>query len=71
LSSRETLPEGVVLSLPGPLDEKPSEQPRARPGGRTEAGVPADRANYRAAACADRRAGQRALLCWGHIGAGS
>jgi hypothetical protein len=68
LSGREPLLEGCILSLPGPINQKPAEQPRARPGGGPETSVPADRANYRAAAGADSRAGQRALLGWGHIG---
>jgi hypothetical protein len=71
LSGHEALLEGCILGLPGPIDEKPAEESRTRARGGTETGVPADRANYRAAACADRRAGQRPLLGWGHICASS
>jgi hypothetical protein len=70
LSGREALLKGRILSLPGPIDQKPADKPRTRPGGRTEPGIAADSANYRATAGANRSAGQRALLGWSHIGAG-
>jgi hypothetical protein len=70
LSGCETLPEGLVLGLPGSVDEKPAQQPCARPGGCTEPGIPADGANYGAAARADGRTRQRALLRRRHVGAG-
>ena len=70
LSGGNTLLEGCILGLPGAIDEKPAEQPRARPGGRSETGVPADRAKNRADAGADGGAGQRPLLGRRHIGAG-
>jgi hypothetical protein len=69
LSGGKTLLEGLVLGLPGPIDEKPADQPRARPSGCTEPGIAADRAKYRATTRADGRAGQRALLGRRHIGA--
>ena len=58
-SGRDALLEGPILGLPGLIEEKPAEQARSGPGGRTEPGVPADRAKHRAAAGADGRAGQR------------
>ena len=67
-SGRDALLEGSILGLPGLIEEKPAEQARSRPGSRTEPRVPADRAKYRAAAGADGRAGQRALLGRGHVG---
>ena len=42
MSSHETLPEGLVLGLAGSVDKKSAEQPRARPGSRTESSIPAD-----------------------------
>jgi len=71
LSGRKTLLEGGILGLSGAIDEKPPEQAGTRPGGRTEPGIAANRANYRAAAGADCRASQCTLLGRGHIGAGS
>jgi hypothetical protein len=71
LSGSKTLLKGGVLGLAGSIDEKPPEQAGTRPGGRTKPGITADRANHRAAAGADRRAGQCSLLSRGHIGAGS
>jgi hypothetical protein len=68
-SGRDALLEGSILGLPGLIEEKPAEQARSRPGSRTEPRVPTDRAKYGAAAGADGRAGQRALLGRGHIGA--
>jgi hypothetical protein len=63
--------EGCILGLTGPIDEKPAEQARTGADAGAEPGIAADRANYRAAAGPDGRAGQRALLGWGHIGASS
>jgi hypothetical protein len=71
LSGGETLLEGGILGLPGAINEKPADQPCAGSGNGSEPGVPADSAKYRAAARADRRAGQRALLGWCHVGASS
>jgi hypothetical protein len=70
-SGRDALLEGPILGLPGLIEEKPAEQARAGAGSRSEPGIAADRANYGAAAGADRRAGQRALLGRGHVGASS
>jgi hypothetical protein len=67
LSGREPLLEGLVLGLAGSIDEKPAEQPRARSGGRTEPGVPANRASDGPDAGTRSGAGNRALLGWGHI----
>ena len=64
----KALLESPILGLPGLIKEKPTEQARSRPSGGTEPRVPADRAKYRAAAGADGRAGQRALLGRGHVG---
>ena len=61
-SGRDALLEGPILGMPGLIEEKPAEQARAGAGSRSEPGIAADRANYGAAAGADRRAGQRALL---------
>jgi hypothetical protein len=71
LSGRKTLLESGILGLSGSIYQKPTEQTGTRPGGRTEPGIAAYSANYRAAACADCRAGQCTLLGRGHIGAGS
>jgi hypothetical protein len=68
LSGREALLEGLVLGLSGPIDEKPADQPCSRSGGRTEPGIPADRAKDGADASARSGAGKRALLGRGHIG---
>jgi hypothetical protein len=57
--------------LPGLIEEKPAEQAHTGAGSRSEPGIPADRAKYRAAAGADGRAGQCALLGRGHVGASS
>src|SRR6516165_3005526 len=65
-SGRDALLEGPILGLLGLIEEKPAEQARSGPGSRSEPGIAADRAKYRAAA---GRAGQRALLSRGHIGA--
>jgi hypothetical protein len=70
-SGRDALLEGPVLGLPGPINEKPADQPCARPGGRTEPGIPADGAKDRADAGARSGASKRALLGRGHIGASS
>jgi hypothetical protein len=67
-SGREARLEGLVLGLPGPIDEKAAEQTGPRPSRGTEPGIAADRTKDCAAAGADGRAGQRALLGWGHIG---
>ena len=67
-SRRDALLEGPILGLPGLIEEKPAEQARTGPRSRTEPRVPADRAKYGAAARADGRAGQRALLGRGHVG---
>ena len=61
MSSGKTLLEGPILGLPGLIEEEPAEQARTGAGSRSEPGISADRANYRAAAGADGRAGQRAL----------
>jgi hypothetical protein len=61
--------EGPVLGLPGSINEQPADQPGARPGGRTEPGIPADGAKNSAGAGARSSTGQRALLRRGHIGA--
>jgi hypothetical protein len=71
LSTRETLPECLVLSLAGSIDEKSAEQSRARPGGRTEPGIPANGPGNGADPGTRSGASQCALLGWGHIGAGS
>jgi hypothetical protein len=68
-SGRDARLEGLVLSLPGPIDKQSAEQARTGADTGAEPGIATDRANYRAAAGADGRAGQRALLGWGHIGA--
>jgi hypothetical protein len=70
LPGRETLLEGCILAPSRLIDEKPAEQSRARPGGGAKPGVAAYRAKYRAAPCADRRAGQSTLLGRCHVGAG-
>ena len=67
-SDRDALLEGSILSLPGLIEEKPAEQACSRTGSRTEPRVPPDRAKYGAAAGADGRAAQRALLGRGHVG---
>jgi hypothetical protein len=67
-SGGDALLEGSILGLPGLIEEEPAEQARTGPGSRTESRVPADRAKYGAAAGADGRAGQRALLGRGHVG---
>jgi hypothetical protein len=69
-SGGKTLLEGLVLSLPGSIDEKPAKQPSTRPGSRTEAGIAADGAGDGADPGACCGAGQRALLGRRHIGAG-
>jgi hypothetical protein len=69
LAGREALLVGCVLGLPGSINEKPANQPSARPGGRTEPGIPADGAKNSADAGARSSAGKRALLRRGHIGA--
>jgi len=69
LSGCETVLEGPVLGLPGPINEKPADQSCTRPGGRTEPGVPADGAKNGAHAGARSGAGKRPLLGRGHIGA--
>jgi hypothetical protein len=70
-AGRDALLEGSILGLPGLIEEKPAEQARSRPGSRTEPSVPTDRAKYGAAAGADGRAAQRALLGRGHVGTSS
>jgi hypothetical protein len=70
-SGRDALLEGPILGLPGLIEEEPAEQARTGAGSRSEPGIAGDRANYRAAAGADGRAGQRALLGRGHIGTSS
>jgi hypothetical protein len=70
-SGRDALLEGPILGLPGLIDEKPAEQARTGADAGAEPGIAGDRANYRAAAGADGRAGQRALLGRGHIGTSS
>jgi len=66
-SGRDARLEGLVLSLPGPIDKQSAEQARTGADAGAEPGIAADRANYRAAAGADGRTGQRALLGRGHI----
>jgi hypothetical protein len=67
-SSRDALLEGSILGLPGLIEEEPPEQAGSCASGGTEPGIAADRAKYRAAAGADGRTGQRALLGRGHVG---
>jgi hypothetical protein len=67
LAGREALLEGTVLGLSRPINEKPAEQAGARSGGRTEPGVPANRASDGPDAGTRSGAGNRALLGWGHI----
>ena len=64
----KALLESPILGLPGLIEEKPAEQARTGAGSRSEPGIATDRAKYRAAAGADGRAGQRALLGRGHVG---
>ena len=71
LSGCVTLLEGLVLGLPGPVDKQPAEQARTGADAGAEPGVARHRANYRTAAGADRRAANRALLSWCHVGAGN
>jgi hypothetical protein len=71
LAGREALLEGGILSLSGPIDKKPADKPRARPGGRAEPSVATNRAGDCADPGARGGAGQRALLGRGHIGASS
>ena len=71
LSSGKTLPEGLVLGLTGLIDKQPANQPRVCTGGGTQSGIPADGSKYGSDAGARSSAGQRALLRWRHIGAGS
>jgi hypothetical protein len=66
-SGRDARLEGLVLSLPGTIDKQSAEQARTGADAGAEPGIAADRANYRAAAGADGRTGQRALLGRGHI----
>jgi len=65
-----SLVECSVLRAPGLVDEKPAEQAGSRPDPGAQSGIAPDRANDRAAAGADGRAGERALLGRGHVGAG-
>jgi hypothetical protein len=67
-SGRDARLEGLVLGLPGPIDEQSAEQARTGADAGAEPGIAADRTNDCAAAGADDRAGQRALLGRGHIG---
>ena len=69
-SGGKPLLEGLVLSLPGSIDEKPAKQPGTRPGSSTEPGIAADGAGDGADPGACCGAGQRALLGRRHIGAG-
>jgi hypothetical protein len=69
-SGRQTLLEGCVLGLPGPINEQPAEQAGTGADAGAEPGVARHRANYRTAAGADGRAAKRALLSWCHVGAG-
>src|SRR5262249_54355354 len=70
-SGREARLEGLVLGLPGPIDEQSAEQARSSADAGAEPGIAADRANYRAAPGADGGAGPCALLGRGHIGTSS
>jgi hypothetical protein len=49
-SGRDSRLEGLVLGLPGPIDEQSAEQARTGADAGVEPGIAADRANYRAAA---------------------
>jgi hypothetical protein len=69
-SGGKPLLEGLVLSLPGSIDEESAKQPGTRPGSRTEPGIAADGAGDGADTGACCGAGQRALLGRRHIGAG-
>jgi hypothetical protein len=53
------------------INEKPTDEPCARPGGSTEPGIPADGSKNGANPGTSGGAGQRALLGWSHIGASS
>jgi hypothetical protein len=68
---RDALLKGSILGLSGPIDEKPANQPCARPGSRTEPGVPAYGAKNSADTGARGGAGERPLLGRRHICAGS
>src|SRR5215469_6017264 len=70
-SGRDARLEGLVLSLPGPIDEQSAEQARPGADAGAEPGIAADRANNRPASGADGGAGQCALLGRGHIGTSS
>jgi hypothetical protein len=67
-SGRDALLEGPILGLPGLIEEESAEQTRTGADAGAEPGIAGDRANGRAAAGADGRAGQRALLGRGHVG---
>jgi len=71
LSGGEALLEGSILGLPGPINEKPTDQTCSRTGDSSQPGVPADRPGDSADAGAGSGAGHRALLGWRHIGASS
>jgi hypothetical protein len=68
---RDARLEGLVLRLPGPIDEQSPEQARSGADAGAEPGIAANRANYRATPSADGGAGQCALLGRGHIGTSS
>jgi hypothetical protein len=70
-SGCDALLEGSVLGLPGPINEKPADQPCTRPGGRTEPCIPANGSKNSPNAGARSGAGKGALLGRGHIGASS
>jgi hypothetical protein len=67
-SGRDARLEGLVLSLPRPIDKQSAEQARTGADAGAEPGITGDRAYCGAAAGADSRAGQCALLGRGHIG---
>ena len=58
-SGREALLEGLVLGLPGPVNEESAEQARTGADAGAEPGVARHCANYRTAAGADGRAAKR------------
>jgi hypothetical protein len=51
-------------------NEQAADQAGSRSGSSAEPGIPADSSKYRANPGTGGRAGNRALLGWGHVGAG-
>jgi len=70
LSGDKTLLKGLVLGLPGPVNEKPSEQARTGADAGAEPGVTGNGANCCATPRAYGGAAQRALLRRRHVSAG-